>query len=258
MKPRSIVAFWAIQIFVSTGEPAPPEPRTLQPRLNSHSMRAPQAWLGLRVVKPDETITAHVPSLPQGIGFVVKSTDEGGPAQAAGLLENDLIWKIGDQMLVNEAQLATLLRLSKPGEQIVIAGFRGGKPLELKLTLGEAPALQKPFSGEMIESAILPGVCPGPMRLVNVADKTASFSAEEGRAEVRREGETYQVKIGGLNDKVIFEGEIASADELEKIPAEWRRRIHVLCRTLDQALEGGMLPQRQPRPRVVPPPGGNP
>jgi hypothetical protein len=258
MKPSYIVALWALQILGSAGEPAPPEPRIPQPWLNPSSARAPHAWLGLRVAKPDESITAHVPSLPQGIGFVVKSIDEGGPAQTAGLLENDLIWKIGDQMLVNEAQLATLLRLSKPGEQIVITGFRGGKPLEVKLKLGEAPALQKPFSGEMIESAILPGVCPGPMRLVNVADKTASFSAEQGRAEVRREGETYQVKINDLNDKVIFEGEIASDGELEKIPAEWRRRIHVLCRTLDQALEGGMLPQRQPRPRVVPPPGGNP
>jgi hypothetical protein len=253
MKPSYIVALWATQILITTGEPTPPESRVPQPQPNSISARAPHAWLGLRVAKPDETITAHVPSLPQGIGFVVKSIDEDGPAKAAGLLENDLLWKIGDQMLVNEAQLATLLRLSKPGEQIVITGFRGGKPLEVKLTLGETPALQKPFSGEMIESAILPGVCPGPMRLVNVADKTASFSADEGKAEVRRDGETYQVKIDDARDKVIFEGEIASDDELEKIPEEWRRRIHVLCRTLDQALDGGMIPQRQPRPRVVPP-----
>ena len=258
MKLGYIVVFWALQILGSGGEPAPQEPRIHQPRLNPSSARAPHAWLGLEVAKPDESITAHVPALPQGIGFVVKSIDEGGPAQTAGLLTNDLLWKIGDQMLVNEAQLATLLRLSKPGDQIVITGFRGGKPLEVKLKLGDAPALQKPFSGEMIESAIMSDVCPGPMRLVNVADKTASFSADQGRAEVRRDGKIYQVKIDGLNGKVIFEGEIASPDEYEKIPAEWRRRILVLCRTLDQALDGGMLPQRQPRPRVVPPPGANP
>lgn len=253
-----MVVLWAGQILTSAGEPTPPVPRIPQPRANPPLVSAPHVWLGLRVAKPDETITAHVPSLPQGIGFIVKSIDPESPAQAAGLLENDLVWKIGDQMLVNEAQLATLLRLSKPGEQIVIAGFRGGKPLEVKLTLGEAPALKKPFSGEMIESAILPGVCPGPMRLVNVADKTASFSTDEGKAEVRRVGEIYKVKINTPQDKVIFEGEIASDDDLGRVPEDWRRRIHVLCRTLDQALDGAIMQPRQPRPRVVPPPTGNP
>ncbi len=93
---------------------------------------APRAWLGLRVAKPDKSITVHVPSLPPGIGFVVISTDEGGPARAAGIREYDLLWKLGDQMLVNEAQLAALLRLSKPGDEVVLSGFRGGKPLEVK------------------------------------------------------------------------------------------------------------------------------
>lgn len=256
MKPSFIFVLLAAQTLWSAGQPA--EPRVPQPRQSPPSVKAPSAWLGLRVAKPDESITAHVPSLPPGIGFVVKSIDEGGPAQAAGLTEFDLLWKIGDQMLVNEAQLATLLRLSKPGEEIVLAAFRGGKPLQVKLKLGEAPVLKMPFSGEMVESSIMPGACLGPMRLVDVADKTASFSNDEGRAIVRREHEIYTVKIVGLKDETIFEGELIKGDSVDKVPEEWRRRIQVLCRTLDQALDVGMLPQRQPRPRVVPPPAGKP
>ncbi len=256
MKRPFIVALLATQTLCVVGEPT--EPRVPLPRPNPHATRAPQAWLGLRLVKPDETITAHVPSLPQGIGFVVKSIDEGGPAQAAGINELDLLWKFGDQMLVNEAQLATLLRLSKPGQEVVISGFRGGRPLELKLKLGQSPLLQKPFSGEMVESAILPGACPGPMRMVNVADKTASFSNDDGRVQIRRDGTGYHVKIDGPTDELIFEGDIVDSDSLSKVPEDWHRRIQVLCRTLDQALAGNMLPQRLPRPRVVPPPGENP
>ena len=216
--------------------------------------QAPQAWLGLRVAKPDEAITVHVPSIPPGIGFVVKSIDPGGPAQAAGLLELDLLWKFGDQMLVNEAQLATLLRLEKPGTEIVISGFRGGKPMEVNLKLGQAPLLSKPFSGEMVESAVLPGTCDGPMRVVNVAEKSASFSNDEGRAVVRRDGEIFKVKIDGLKGAVIFEGDLSGDEALQQVPENWRRKIQVLCRTLDQTLDGGVLSQRQPRPRVVPPP----
>lgn len=217
------------------------------------STRAPRAWLGLQVTKPDETVSAHVPSLPPGVGFLVKSIDENGPAEAAGIRELDLISRIGDQMLVNEAQLATLLRLSQPGEEIVISGFRGGKPLEVTLKLGEAPALKRPFPGEMVESAILPGACAGPMRVVNVAEKSASFSTDDGRAVVRREGDGYILKIEGPDDELIFDGAISDANSLESIPKDWHRKVRVLCRTLDHALQAGGIPQRQPRPRVVPP-----
>lgn len=215
---------------------------------------APQAWLGLIVAKPDEATTVHVPSIPPGIGFVVKSIDPAGPAQAAGLLELDLLCKFRDQMLVNEAQLATLLRLEKPGAEVVISGFRGGKPMEVKLKLGQAPLLNKPFSGEMVESAVLPGTCHGPMRVVNVAEKSASFSNDEGRAVVRRDGEIFKVKIDGFKGAVIFEGDLSDDEGLAQVPEAWRRKIQVLCRTLDQTLSGALLPQRQPRPRVVPPP----
>lgn len=256
MKLSPIVALLIAQTLWSAGEPA--EPRAPQPRLVPMAGRAPHAWLGLKVVKPDETITAHVPSLPQGMGFLVKSIDEGGPAAAAGLAEFDLLWKIGDQMLVNEAQLASLLRLSQPGEEVVISGFRGGKPLEVKLKLGEAPALQKPVYGAMLENLLLPGANDLPMRVVNVAEKNASFSDDEGKAVVSRDGEMFKVRITGPKDEVIFEGDLSQDDKLAKVPENWRRRIQVICRTLDQALDGSVIPQRQPRPRVVPPPTPKP
>jgi hypothetical protein len=242
MKPSLVAAVLFAQTLLSGGQTT-----------EGQVPRAPQAWLGLRVAKPDEAITVHVPSIPPGVGFVVKSIDPGGPAHAAGLLELDLLWKFGDQMLVNEAQLATLLRLEKPGSEVVISGFRGGKPLEIKLKLGQAPVLNKPFSGEMVESAVLPGTCDGPMRIVNIAEKSASFSNNEGRAVVRRDGEIFKVKIDGLKGAVIFEGDLSDDDGLEQVPENWRRKIHVLCRTLDQTLDGSNPSQRQPRPRVVPP-----
>ena len=251
MKP----AFFSLLLLVQTPavQAEASEARTAQPRAVVKSTEAPRAWLGLRVEKPDETVTAHVPSLPPGIGFLVKSIDEGGPAQSAGLKELDLLWKIGDQLLVNEAQLATLLRLSKPGDDVVLAGFRGGKPLEVKLKLGLAPTLKHAFTGEMVESAILPGACGGPMRVVNVAEKSASYSTDEGHAVVRREDDRYHVKITGPDDAVLFDGTLAKDGSGEGLPDGWSRKIRVLCRTLDRTLDSDMMPQREPRPRVVPP-----
>ena len=249
MKFRLFAALILIPVLASAAEPAASVPTHSPP---VPSVRAPRAWLGLRVVKPDEMVAAQVPSVPAGIGFLVKSIDKGGPAEAAGVQEHDLIWKIGDQMLVNEAQLAALLRLSKPGEEIVLAAFRGGKPLEIKLTLGEAPALQPP-TGEMVESLVMPGACEGPMRMINVAEKTARCSVAEGKASLRREGDIFKLIIQGPDEHVIYEGDLANDEDLQKIPADWQRKVKVLRRSLEQALDGSMMPQREPRQRVIPP-----
>lgn len=255
MKRFLVIALLLGHAVIFAEEPAESiEPQLQQPP----SPHAPRAWLGLRLVKPDEMITAHVPSLPPGIGFVVKMIDEGGPAQAAGLKELDLLWKLGDQMLVNEAQLAALLRLSKPGDEIVLSGFRAGKPLEVKLKLGVAPPMKHAFPGEMVDSTILPGECGGPMRVINVSEKLATYSTDEGRATVKREQDVYKVKIQGPKDELIYEGDLPADGNLDKIPDSWRRRIHALRRGLDHALEGRMMPSRQPRPRVVPPPEAKP
>jgi len=215
---------------------------------------APRAWLGLKVAKPDATITAHVPTLPPGVGFLIKSVDAGGPAETGGVRALDLIWKIGDQMLINEAQLATLLRLSKPSEEITLSGFRAGQPLELKVKLGQAPLLTPPFASDLVETAILTGESGGPMRIVNVAEKSASFSAEDGTAVVLCDEEIYHVTIHGPDEKLIFKGEFASHEDFSKAPEAWQRRLSALRRGLDKTLEGGIVTPRQPRPRVVPPP----
>lgn len=247
MKILCLAALLLAQLATAEDTQFPPEAAA-----TPLAARPPRAWLGLSLEKPDETITAHIPNLPQGIGFVVKAVEPDGPADTAGLHELDLVWKLDDQMLVNVAQLATLLRLHHPGDPIAVSVFRGGKPLEINLTLGEAPLRKTPFSGELVESAILPGACAGPMRVVDVAGKSATFSDELGTGVVRRAGDGYHVRILGPKDEPLFDGEIASATKSDQIPEAWRRKIHVLCRSLDQALAGKLEDLRQPRPRVIP------
>lgn len=214
--------------------------------------QAPHAWLGLEVAKPSATLTSQVPSLPPGMGFVVKSVDDNGPAKAAGLQEADLLWKLGDQMLVNEGQLAALLRLAKPSDEITLSGFRAGQPLEVKLKLGRAPIMKLPIAGD-VDAVLLPGDCGGPMRVVNVAQRLATYATNEGTVVVRLEGDVYKIKIAGPKDEVIYQGDLPADGNLDQVPEAWRRRVHALHRGLNHALEDRVAPTRQPRPRVVPP-----
>jgi len=260
MKPCHFTVFFLGLAFANAEEQVPVDPPVPEVaaavRPQALVPTPPQAWLGLEVSKPDPTITSHIPDLPPGIGFIVRTIDKDGPAAAAGLKEFDLIWKIGDQMLVNEGQLAALLRLFEPGEEIIISGFRGGQPLDVKLQLGVAPISKRCFPTDMIDSVILPGGVL--IRKFDISQKLASYSNEEGTAEVRKQGEGYHVKIHDPQEVLIFEGVIPADGNLDRIPENWQRRVHALRRGLDHALSGGMMPDRQPRPRVVPPTGGEP
>lgn len=218
-------------------------------------VQPPQAWLGLHVGKPDQTTVSHLPALPPGIGFVVKSVDAGGPAAKAGLQENDVLWKFGDQMLVNEAQLAQLLRISKPGDPVELAAFREGRPVTVNVVLGETPKGANNALAGAVDAAILPED-RGPTRVINVTDRQASFSTGEGRAVVRRDGSGYKVVILGPGKEIVFEGALSGEDDFSKVPREWRRRVCALRRGLDHALDNHIAPVRTPRARVVPPAAG--
>lgn len=188
---------------------------------------------------------------PQGFVVVSESdriesvTDEGWREDSEGAPMHSVRLKAVQENNVRDEQTGMVVRISEPREEILMMPVSD---------FSEIPVLKKPSQSGMVEAASIPATENGPLRVVNVAGKSASFSsADEGSAAVSRDGETYKVKIHGLKDEVVFEGELAKDEKLEQVPENWRRRISVLCRTLDQALDGNMMPQRQPQPRIAPP-----
>lgn len=213
------------------------------------------AWLGLGVSKPDDTTTTQLPSLPPGIGFVVSELEEGGPAEKAGVRKLDLLWKMGEQMLVNEGQLATLLRLSKPGEEVTVSVFREGKSLDLKVTLGEAKGEDGIELRRMLAESVMRSE-DGALKIVNLEEKRALYSNEMGSAEVMRVSEGDSVRIVDPEGKLIYEGVMRGKPEHSEVPDGWRRQVCAMRRGLDHALSAKAVPEaRQPRPRIVPPAG---
>jgi len=212
-----------------------------------------EARLGLTVSKPDDMTTTQLPSLPPGIGFVVSELEKDGPAEKAGLRKLDLLWKLNEQMLVNEGQLAILLRLSKPGDEAMLSVFREGQPLDLKVTLGEGKADGGAVTQRILNDSVIRKT-DGPIRIVNIEQKKAAFSNENGSAEVYRVEEGDAVRIVDPEGNLIFEGVVSGAPELSMVPEDWRRQVCALRRGLDHALSAKAVPMRQPRPRIVSPP----
>ena len=171
-------------------------------------------------------------------------TDEGWRQDSEGSTMHAVRFSSVKENDVRDAETGILVRISEPREEVLMM------PVS---EFYKAPVLKKPSQGEMVEAATLTAASNGPLRVVNVAEKCASFSTDEGQAVVRREGEIFRVKISGPKDEPIFDGEVSEAGRNDKMPADWHRKIQVLCRTLDLALDGNSVPQRQPQPRLNPP-----
>ena len=210
-------------------------------------------WLGLGVSKPDETTTTQLPALPPGIGFVVTTLDKGGPADKAGVEKLDLLWKMNEQMLVNEGQLATLLRLADPGDEVSVSVFRKGQPLDLKVRLGESLGQDGETVRRMLNDSVMRRD-DGALRIVNMEQKTAAISNDKGSALVSRVNGGDSVKILDKDGEVIFEGVVSGRPEYSAVPQDWRRQVCAMRRSLDHALSAKAAPMRKPRPRIVPPP----
>jgi hypothetical protein len=211
-----------------------------------------EAWLGLSVSKPDDITTTQLPALPPGIGFVVKEIAAGGPAEQAGVRRHDLLWKMGEQMLVNEGQLATLLRLAAPNDEVTLSVFREGKSLDLKVTLGvDKGGDSKVIRRRLVDSVIRPD--DGAMRIMDLEGKKAVVTDSRGSAEVTRRKDGDFIRIVETDGKVLYEGIVDEHPDLSNVPAGWRRQVYAMRRGLDHALNATPAPIRQPRPRIVMP-----
>jgi hypothetical protein len=202
-------------------------------------------WLGLTVGRLDDAVRAHVPALPLGIGFVVTEVAAGSPAEKAGVKAYDVFWKFGDQLIANEAQLLTLLRLKKDGDEVKLALYRSGESLTIPVVL--ARQQEEQALGHMpIKPA---GISPDtPMKVLNPAERNAAIDTPDGRAVLTLVNGQTEVRIVSKAGSVIFEGPTKNAQGISLVPDPWKSRVGALERALAHAVSGS----RPPRMRVLP------
>lgn len=215
--------------------------------------------LGISVSKPSNAIYAQLPKLPQGCGFLLQSVSDGGTAAAAGLKPMDVIWKLDDQILVNENQLMVLLSHHRPGDKIKLSYFHAGLEKETTLVLkaGNATpaspaeiAMTPPFPGA-------PGFPPEsgasalPMRVISYEDRSASISDKHGTATLTyREGKPW-LQVESDRGIETFNGPVSNTADVARVPIAWRGRLPILQRSLEESIRLRKLPRvrRVPTPK---------
>jgi S1-C subfamily serine protease len=87
--------------------------------------RVERGWLGVGIGQ-DENGRAFVGSI-----------DPESPAELAKLREGDVVLKIGDKDIASRDVLAAEIRKRKPGQEVTLKIEREGKPMDVKVKLGE-------------------------------------------------------------------------------------------------------------------------
>ena len=103
-------------------------------------------FLGVAVSRAEETVREQLKLRP-GVGLAVQEVVAGSPADQAGLKKHDILEKLDDQLLVNEAQLVSLVRGRQPGDKVTLGIIRQGQPQTMEVALGEQ-AVAKPAQSQ--------------------------------------------------------------------------------------------------------------
>lgn len=188
--------------------------------------------------------------LRPGIGLVVDFVTTNSPAAAAGLKKNDVLERLGEQLLVNAQQLAVLVRTFKPGDEVQLAIIREAKPqtITVRLAEGDVPPLDEvtigrphtqdfeavlttvrdgeynatfgpggvPFTGKPIARRI---AGDDPFGFV-WSDKQHTFKISNNPPAGR-----YLIATDKRGDAVIFKGAINTDEELQLLPEEIRPKV---------------------------------
>ena len=95
------------------------------------------AYLGVSVVTMDPAV-AEAYGLPTG--SKVSVVEPNNCAAKAGVQVGDIITAMGGENVTGNSDLLSILRKYKPGDTTTITVFRGGREIELTITLDEKPA----------------------------------------------------------------------------------------------------------------------
>jgi Do/DeqQ family serine protease len=98
--------------------------------------------------------------VPDTSGALVQNVTPDGPAARAGLQNGDVIRKFDGQAVADAGTLTSQVTETNPGTAVALDVLRNGKPVSVKVRLGERPANDSDASGESRETSggILGGV----------------------------------------------------------------------------------------------------
>ncbi|OMC02060.1 serine protease [Mycobacterium sp. NS-7484] len=87
-----------------------------------------------KVAHPTLLLSAVTVSNSVASGAQVRNVNAGGPADKAGIMENDVVVKVGDRKVADADEMVVAVRLLKIGQEAPVEVLRDGRPMTFMVT----------------------------------------------------------------------------------------------------------------------------
>lgn len=175
------------------------------------------AYLGVATAPVSRELGVHL-KLPDGFGLMVVHIEKDSPADKAGLKKDDVLHKLGDQLIVNTEQLGTLVRSHKKDDKIELTVIRKGESKQLAATLAEKKVTIFPKTQQLQMRAmqLQPGANANPFRIApNLHMKWHDGTHE--LAITRKDNKKHLI-AKDKNGNVLFDGPVETEEERKAVP----------------------------------------
>jgi serine protease Do len=109
--------------------------------------RVSRGWLGI-VVQELTPALARGLGVPEISGLLISDVSVGGPAERAGLRQDDVLLRYRNMPIESTGHFRNLVVQSMPGSRLPVAVYREGRELNLEIIIGERPHMQS-FEGSI-------------------------------------------------------------------------------------------------------------
>jgi len=162
------------------------------------------------------------------LGIKVEGVLPSSPSAAAGVLVNDVLLQLDDQLLVNREQLSVLLSMREPKDQVSLRIRRDDEERVLAVRLTD--------KGKVVSST--------PSVEFSVEDKNEQLSSqrsariedENGSAELKKKDGQPWLTVIDQQGVLVFKGFVASEPDVSKVPEPWRSSVDLLKRSYEQVV----------------------
>jgi len=171
---------------------------------------------------PDDAAFIGMRGEDAEVGARVRGVTDGGPAEAAGLLEGDVILAVDGQDVIDYEALVRYLRDKKPGDTVSVKYVREREFQIAEVVLGERP---EDVSGSAFSSGL------GGQR-ENVQQQQGRGAEETGGIYKSTDGGVSWTRINSLNPRPMYYSQI-------RVDPGDAQRVYVLGTALYRSADGG-------------------
>ena len=162
---------------------------------------------------------ANTFKLPRPMGALVSDVEADGPAAKAGLKSGDVITKLDGREIERSADLPARVATLKPGSTTHLEVYRGGKPVDIAVSLGELKDTVTVAKADTTDQGGRLGVAVRPLRPEEA--KQLGSAASNGLLVEESSGAAAEAGIQAGDVILSFNGQaVQSADQLKTLIAK--------------------------------------